>query len=60
MAQILKQEGSFAAMELKVKQVVRDEEQDKIKGGWHTEISLEKLGWDEPLTQFSSYAYDIP
>ena len=47
-------------MELKVKQVVRDEEKDKIKGGWHTEVSLEKLGWDKPLTQFSSYAYDIP
>jgi hypothetical protein len=35
-------------MEVKVKQVVSQEETDKTLGGWHTEISLEKLGWKEP------------
>jgi hypothetical protein len=40
-------------MEIKVKQIVKDEEKDKIKGGWHTENSLQQMGWDKPLTQSS-------
>jgi hypothetical protein len=48
LAEILHKEGSFGAKEVKVKQVVSQEETDKTLGGWHTEISLEKLGWKEP------------
>lgn len=48
LAEILHKEGSFAAMEIRVKQVVSQEETDKTIGGWHTDVSLEKLGWNEP------------
>lgn len=34
-------------MEVKVRQLVRDEEINRTKGGWHTEISLAALGWNE-------------
>lgn len=37
-------------MEVKVKQLVMDEEKNEVLGGWHTDISLKKLGWTEPRT----------
>ena len=48
LAEILHKEGSFGPMEVKVKHVVTKEETDNTLGGWHTEFSLEKLGWKEP------------
>ena len=40
LAKILKEEGTFEAMELRVKEIVRDEETNRTKGGWHTAVSL--------------------
>ena len=47
LAEILRQTGSFEAMELKVKMLVSEEETNKTLGGWHTTISLQALGWTE-------------
>ncbi|CAL1158007.1 unnamed protein product [Cladocopium goreaui] len=50
LAEIFKKEGhSFSAMEVKVKQLVMDEEKNEVLGGWHTDISLKKLGWTESM-----------
>lgn len=43
-------------MEIRVKQIVRDEEVNAMKGGWHTAISLKQLGWSEPMPQFDGEA----
>lgn len=46
LADILRAEGfNFKAMEVKVKQLVVDEEVNRTSGGWHTEISLKALNW---------------
>ena len=42
-----KENGNFAAMELKVKQIVREQEENEIKGGWLTEIGMKSKGWTE-------------
>lgn len=65
MADILRAEGfNFKAMEVKVKQLVVDEEVNRTLGGWHTEISLKALNWTEspalswlhPFTTFRLFA----
>lgn len=53
LAEILQKEGSFEAMEIRVKQIVKDEETNAMKGGWHTQFSLKQLGWSEPMPQFN-------
>lgn len=57
MADILKREGSFAAMEVKVKELWMKEEEQRTEGGWHTEISLASIGWTpfHVCTQVGTY-----
>lgn len=48
LADILREAGgSLEAMELRVKHYVSEEESNKVKGGWHTDISMKALGWSE-------------
>ncbi|CAK9113486.1 unnamed protein product [Durusdinium trenchii] len=32
-------------MELSIRQIIREQEQEALKGGWHTELSLKAKGW---------------
>jgi hypothetical protein len=41
--------GSFGEVECEIKKWSSEEESDKLKGGTHTEASLQKLGWTEHL-----------
>ena len=47
MAEILKKEGSFGAMEVAIKHISEQEEMIELEGGWETRISLTALGWTE-------------
>jgi hypothetical protein len=47
LAEILKKEGSFGALEVRVKEIWKKAEELKLEGGWHTKISLASLGWTE-------------
>ena len=47
LAEILKKEGSFSAMEVQIKKIWQQEEENKTVGGWHTKISLAGIGWTE-------------
>ena len=49
MAEILQKEGTFKAMELKIKKIRAQEERNSLQGGWHTEISLKALNWTQSL-----------
>lgn len=72
MAEIFKREGSFAAMEIKVKELWMKEEEQRTEGGWHTEISLAGIVWTpchvcaqtgtrvELLDYICSYQYMYP
>ncbi len=47
LAEILKKEGSFGAMEARVRKIWQQEEENRTEGGWHTKISLAGIGWTE-------------
>ena len=45
---LLVQHGSFDAVEVQVQKKIKDEESNKLRGGWHTEISLKRdFGWTQ-------------
>ena len=52
LAEILKEEGSFGALEVRVKEIWKKEEELKLEGGWHTKISLAHLGWTESFVWY--------
>ena len=45
--EIFKKAGDFKTMEVRIKQIAIEEQQDRVKGGWHSEISLKQKGWTE-------------
>lgn len=49
LAQALRDQGTFAAVEATVRQIYRQQEQSKIEGGWHNSVTLSQLGWTECL-----------
>ena len=51
--EILRKQGfDFQAMEVRVKQLVREEEINRVKGGWFTESDLAQKGWTESWPRF--------
>ncbi|CAK9003092.1 Uncharacterized protein SCF082_LOCUS7597, partial [Durusdinium trenchii] len=49
LAQALRDQGTFAAVEATVRQIYRQQEQSKIEGGWHNSVTLSQLGWTEEM-----------
>ena len=53
---LLKEHGSFEAVECAIEKYQMEENSEKLQGGWHTEISLAKEGWtSEPWQVISSF-----
>lgn len=46
MHSLLKEHGTFEAVECHVQKWQEEQQKDQLAGGWHTEISLAALGWD--------------
>ena len=51
LAETLKKEGTFEAVEAMVREIYRQLESSKVEGGWHNAVSLANLGWTEFLGQ---------
>ena len=46
---LLSQHGNFQAVETCIKKSTMNEELERLRGGWHTEVSLQKENWTELL-----------
>ena len=53
---MLLKSGSFAVVEQQLERYKKEEEQEQLQGGWHTEVSLAALHWTE-CPNFFTHAY---
>ena len=45
--ELLKVHGTFEEVECHLRKWQIEEQRDQLSGGWHTEISLAQMGWDQ-------------